>query len=203
MRANGGRGTNTSGSGRGFGFGPSPTNQATQTGSTSGMFGYSGGNGVSSPGRGNSSSNNTTNNPNQRPSKTALNITKSIVSVVGNMALPGLGSLLGEGVEWASQQEDTRTPEQKARMDSAMDSTRGRGGDARPDDPYANTASPVKKEDATVNTADSAMDDKSKASDVAKDQKRKKKKSGSQTILTSPLGATETAKTAITKLGGS
>ena len=34
-------------------------------------------------------------------------------------------------------------------------------------------------------------------------RRNKKKKETTQTVLTSPLGATETAKTAVTKLGGS
>ena len=66
---------------------------------------------------------------------------------------------------------------------------------------------PANPEDAPgMSESDVIQDDpRSMAESAAEEAKRKgrKKKETTQTVLTSPLGATKDAKTAITKLGGS
>jgi len=59
-------------------------------------------------------------------------------------------------------------------------------------------------EQAPIIESETGLSDAEKANLAATEAKRKKAKakSGTKTVLTSPLGATETAQTAVTKLGG-
>ncbi len=59
-------------------------------------------------------------------------------------------------------------------------------------------------EQAPIIESETGLSDAEKANLAATEAKRKKAKakSGTKTVLTSPLGAAETAQTAVTKLGG-
>lgn len=69
-------------------------------------------------------------------------------------------------------------------------------------DPLGLMAGP--EEAAAVPESAAGLSDAEKANLAAEEAKRKSKKqsAGTKTVLTSPLGATTTAKTAVTKLGG-
>lgn len=210
MRANGNKAKgkdSSSKSGKGFGFGPNKSTQATIGGSNAGMFGYSGGNGTSASGTSSGANfgkpmdkSNEYVSPNHKPVDAGIKVVSGITQLVGNLIVPGLGSLLGAGIDYAAE-NDTG----KGNGNNPMNSGQYRGAEGRPAElPVSEVAkSPVA---VAPPVSDQAQEQEKikEAGRVAKDRasKMRKKKKGTETILTSPLGATETAKTAITKLGG-
>lgn len=125
---------------------------------------------------------------------------KVIVESVSNAIIPGSGLLTGPigGVIGGllSEQDTGLTPEQQTRIDTQKAQRRER----RDGGLYGEGTKEAEDIIEELPPVDDSSDE-SKASDIAKDVK-KKKRTGTKQVLTSPLGATETAKTAVAKLGG-
>jgi len=136
--------------------------------------------------------------------KTGVSVGTEFVATVANAFLPGAGKLLKPaiegGLEWLSFQDTGISQEQaerqRAQKERAKD--RNRYGDSAP------TAAGVAPVDPILETPADAEQEvaKENTQTASREAKKRKKKAGTKTILTTPLGATETAKTAVTKLGG-
>ena len=117
-----------------------------------------------------------------------VGIGTDITTAILDVFAPGAGSLasptIKKGFELLSDLDPGTTQEQRARREEARNSNRAR--------PQEAAALPV-----IEGEADAPATDESNAARVAK-----RRKKGTKTVLTSPLGATETARTAVAKLGG-
>ena len=110
------------------------------------------------------------------------------VTTVLDAFIPGAGVFLKptitKGFEALSDLDPGTTQTQRDRIETSRNRNRARPEEA--------AALPVIEDEA-----DTPPSDAGNAARVAK-----KRKKGTKTVLTSPLGATETAKTAVAKLGG-
>jgi len=139
--------------------------------------------------------------------ETGKSITGQVLKTIANAVVPGSGLVgadaIEAGVDWLFKQdvgEKAGTPEQQVRAEERRKDSNAR---SRASTTKANAAVTQEKVDEEViepTEPDAPLQDTQKAALVAKAAKKRKK--GTETVLTSPLGATETAKTAVFKLGG-
>lgn len=121
-----------------------------------------------------------------------------LVGTISNAIVPGSGAIMGPigakiGEQLATGEVGT-TPEQREKRRLA---TRHN----KPDRGYKPTRQTEVEAVAPETEPLPPITDEGEATRVA-DAAKKKKRKGIKTVLTSPLGATETAKTAVAKLGG-
>jgi hypothetical protein len=117
-------------------------------------------------------------------------------TLIGAITNPVIGELAGKGVDYLYD---------NAAAPTAANLQRGKERVARnnANNMYgAGTAESSAVADPDVMPQDEQMENEDLASEAGKAARKKRKKTGTSHILTTPLGATETAKTAVSKLGG-
>jgi hypothetical protein len=129
----------------------------------------------------------------------AVGAVSSVLGTLADTFVPGVGKFVGEtagkGVDWLYENAPAPTDANLAagKRRAARDSSDNLYGAGTAE---AAAVAPVDSEQA------SEVENEAAAVDAGKAARRKRKKTGTKQILTSPLGATETAKTAVSKLGG-